>query len=58
MIMDQADAQIEASKKRLRTPMQFSDLKQALQSGSVDTYEGFRCIVQKQINMNCAVNHL
>ena len=38
--------------------MQFSSLKHVFQqNGAVNTYDGFRLIVQKQLNLNTVVSH-
>eukprot|EP00597_Dinobryon_sp_UTEXLB2267_P004048 CAMPEP_0170077946 /NCGR_PEP_ID=MMETSP0019_2-20121128/14637_1 /TAXON_ID=98059 /ORGANISM="Dinobryon sp., Strain UTEXLB2267" /LENGTH=265 /DNA_ID=CAMNT_0010290531 /DNA_START=264 /DNA_END=1064 /DNA_ORIENTATION=- len=37
--------------------MQFDNLKYLLQQGSIDAYDGFRLIVQKQVNLNTVVVH-
>lgn len=54
----QADAAVENDKKRIKTPMQYENLKHSLSSASVNTYDGMRFIVQKQVNLNTVVSHL
>lgn len=53
-----ADAAAEAERLRIKTPIQYEDLRGVLQGCSVNNYDGFRFIVQKQINLNTAVSHL
>ena len=38
--------------------MQFENLRGTMQQGNANTYDGFRMIVQKQVNLNTVVNHL
>ena len=52
-----ADSAVELG-KALKTPMQFENLKHNLNQGSVSAYDGFRVIVQKQVNLNTVVSHL
>jgi hypothetical protein len=56
----QADAPSSAPVKstNLKTPMQFENLRNTLTQGSVNTYDGFRIVVQKQVNLNAVVSHL
>lgn len=56
-IIEQADAAIESSRERIKTPMQFENLKNTLSQGTVNSYDGFRAIVQKQVNLNTVVTH-
>jgi hypothetical protein len=56
-IIEQADAAIEAKKLRIRTPMQFADVKNVLGQGHVGNYDGFRIASQKQVNLNTVVSH-
>lgn len=58
MFFLQADAALENDKKKIKTPIQYENLKNSLQAGSVNTYDGFRFIVQKQVNLNTVVSHL
>lgn len=37
--------------------MQFDSLKYVVQQGNIDAYDGFRLIVQKQVNMNAVAVH-
>lgn len=37
--------------------MQYENMKQTLDMGSVNTYDGVRFIVQKNLNLNSAVSH-
>ena len=53
----QANA-IEKEQFRVKTPMQFENLRGTLQQGSANTFDGFRMVVQKQVNLNTVVNHL
>jgi hypothetical protein len=54
----QVDAEIEKDKLKIRTHIQYEYLRGVLQGASVNSYDGFRFIVQKQINLNTAVSHL
>ena len=54
----QADAAVENDKAKIRPPMQYEDLRGTLMGASVNPYDGFRFIVQKQVNLNTAVSHL
>ena len=45
-------------KIKSKTPMQFENLKNTLNQGNVNVYDGFRVIVQKQVNLNTVVSHL
>ena len=54
----QADAAAELDREKFQTPPQFESLKSVIQSGSVGSYDGFRVIVQKQVNLNTVVSHL
>mmetsp|Transcript_101821 Transcript_101821/g.199711 ORF Transcript_101821/g.199711 Transcript_101821/m.199711 type:complete len:331 (+) Transcript_101821:90-1082(+) len=56
-IVQQANELAGQSKAKIRTPMQYEDLRGALQGCSVNNYDGFRFIVQKQVNLNTAVSH-
>lgn len=56
-LIDQADAILKEGQV-VRTPIQFEDLKNTLNKGSVNTFDGFRVIVQKQLNLNTVVSHL
>lgn len=49
---------MESDKKRIKTPMQYENLKHSLSVGSVNTYDGMRFVVQKQVNLNTVVSHL
>ena len=40
-----------------RSPMAFENLMGVMRQGSVNNYDGFRVIVQKQINMNTVASH-
>lgn len=54
----QADALREDNKLKYSTPLQFENIKNVIGQGSVNTYDGFRLIVQKQLNLNTIVSHL
>ncbi|KAJ1396818.1 eukaryotic porin-domain-containing protein [Ochromonadaceae sp. CCMP2298] len=56
-LIKQADAALEDEKRKIRTPMQYENLKGSLGQGQVNSYDGFRLIVQKQVNLNTAVLH-
>lgn len=57
LVLRQANA-IEKDQFRVKTPMQFENLRGTLQQGSANTFDGFRMVVQKQVNLNTVVNHL
>lgn len=57
-IIQEADEAIEKSKTTIKTPQQFENIKNIIQQASVNTYDGFRFTVQKQINLNTVVSHL
>lgn len=57
-LVEQADAAIEAKKNRIRTPMQFENLRSLISQARVQTYDGFRIASQKQVNLNTIVSHL
>ena len=57
-IIEDADEAIEQKKTRIKTPPQFENIKNIIQQASVNTFDGFRFTVQKQINLNTVVNHL
>lgn len=54
----QADAAAEHDREKIESPMQFEHLKSTIMGGSVSSYDGFRVIVQKQVNLNTVVSHL
>jgi hypothetical protein len=54
----QADAAIQNEKSKIRTPMQFENLRGTLHQGSPHTFDGLRVAVQKQVNLNTVVSHL
>mmetsp|Transcript_2848 Transcript_2848/g.4360 ORF Transcript_2848/g.4360 Transcript_2848/m.4360 type:complete len:323 (-) Transcript_2848:115-1083(-) len=56
-LIEQADAAVEDEKSKIKTPMQFENLKNSLMVGNVNSYDGFRVMVQKQINLNTVVSH-
>jgi hypothetical protein len=56
--MPQADAAIESEKEKIKTPAQYENLRGTLQQGSVNAFDGFRVVVQKQVNLNTVVSHL
>lgn len=57
-LVEQADAAIENQKLKLRTPLLYENLRNTISQGSVSTFDGFRCAVQKQVNLNTVVSHL
>lgn len=57
-LIQQADNEIEDKKSKIKTPMQFENLKGQLQQGAVHSFDGFRAAVQKNINLNTYVSHL
>ena len=48
---------IAEENSKIKTPMQFDNLKYVVQQSSMDAYDGFRLIVQKQVNMNAVAVH-
>ena len=56
-LIEQADAAIERA-KRIKPPMQWEGVKGLLHMGTVSSFDGFRAVVQKQINLNTVVTHL
>lgn len=42
---------------KIKPPMQYENVKNTLSQSSVNTYDGFRVMVQKQINLNTVVSH-
>jgi hypothetical protein len=56
-LLDQANAIRENSKPRIKTPPDFEACKNSFQYVQTNSYDGFRFIVQKQINLNSLVNH-
>ena len=57
-LIEQANAAIETQKSKIKTPPLFESIKQTIDQGSVNTFDGFRCAVQKQVNLNTVVSHL
>jgi mitochondrial import receptor subunit TOM40 len=55
-LVEEADAAMARDRNKIRTPS-FDELRGLLGSGSVGTYDGFRLIVQKQVNLNTVVSH-
>ncbi len=53
-----ADATLEKDRPKIAAPQSFDNLKNTLASASVNSYDGFRAIVQKQVNLNTVVSHL
>lgn len=47
----------EEATKLVKPCVSYEDLEGSFQSTYVDTFEGMRMIVQKQVNMNTAVSH-
>lgn len=56
-LVKQADDAIEAAKAKIKTPLQFEQLKQTISSQGAQSFDGFRCAVQKQVNLNTVVSH-
>ena len=56
-LVELANATLEGEKAKIRTPMQYENLVGTLRQGSVNTYDGFRVVVQKQVNLNTVVSH-
>lgn len=57
-LIEQADAAIEKNKLKIKTPLQWESVRNQLHMGTVGSYDGFRAIVQKQVNLNTVVSHL
>ena len=57
-LVEQANIAIENEKAKIKTPIQFENLRGSLQQGSVNNYDGFRLAVQKTVNLNTVVSHL
>jgi len=57
-LVEAADAAIEDEKGKVKTPMQFEGLRGTLMQGSPNAFDGFRVVVQKQVNLNTVVSHL
>jgi hypothetical protein len=57
-IIEAADAAIEGDRIRIKTPPQLEAFKHGLYAGKVNVFEGLRFSVQKQVNLNSAVNHM
>ena len=57
-LIEQADAAAEKAKSTIKVPGQFENIKNLIQQSSVNTYDGFRFQVQKQVNLNTVVSHL
>ena len=57
-LIEQADAAIENQKSKIKPPMNWENIKNSFQNGSVNSFDGFRTIVQKQVNLNTVVSHL
>mmetsp|Transcript_7928 Transcript_7928/g.7081 ORF Transcript_7928/g.7081 Transcript_7928/m.7081 type:complete len:318 (+) Transcript_7928:43-996(+) len=55
-LINQANKSLKEVHK-IQTPIQFDNLKSVIQQGTVNTYDGFRLIVQKQVNLNSVVSH-
>ena len=57
-LIEQADAAAEKAKSTVKTPVQFENIKNIIQQSTVNSYDGFRFQVQKQVNLNTVVSHL
>lgn len=58
MRWQQADAALEKEKRKIQTPGGYDNVKNMLQGGSVNTFDGFRLGASKQVNLNTMVSHL
>ena len=56
-LITQAD-ELKKDNTKLKTPMQFENLKNVLNQTTVHSYDGFRCQVSKQLIPEVAVQHL
>ena len=57
-LIELADAQLENDKEKVHTPLQFEYIKHTIGQASANTFDGFRVVVQKQLNLNTIVNHM
>jgi hypothetical protein len=57
-LIELADAELENDKEKVHTPLQFEYIKHTIGQGSANTFDGFRVVVQKQLNLNTIVNHM
>ena len=57
-LVQQADAAIESHKAKIKVPMQYENVKNVVSQGSVNTFDGCRVSVQKQLNLDTVVSHL
>lgn len=57
-LVEDADAALVDLKPKIKTPVQYLDIHDILQKGTVHTFDGFRVQVQKQLNLNVVVSHL
>jgi hypothetical protein len=57
-LIQQADDAAEKAKTKIKVPAQFENIKIIIQQSGVNSYDGFRFQVQKQINLNTVVSHL
>lgn len=57
VIFTQADA-VKNERNKIRTPMQYENLRGTMHQGSPNTFDGLRVAVQKQVNLNTVVSHL
>jgi hypothetical protein len=56
-LLDQANALRDSNRPKIKTPADFDSCKNSFHYTSTNSYDGFRFIVQKQINLNSLVNH-
>jgi len=57
-LLELANERKDGTIPKIRTPCQFENLRQEYFSkASINTYEGFRMFVQKQINLNAVASH-
>jgi len=57
-LIELADAQLENEKEKIHTPIQYDNIKHTIAQASANTFDGFRVVVQKQLNLNTIVNHM
>ena len=57
-LIELADAELENDKEKVHTPLQFEYIKHTIGQASANTFDGFRVVVQKQLNLNTIVNHM
>lgn len=57
-LIEQANEAEAAARAKIRRPPQFENMRGVFGQAHVNSFDGFRCSVQKQINLNTVVSHL